>query len=757
VDKYQDRIGSIFQGRYKLVGFLGRGGMGAVYLCDDLRLPGKRWALKEMVVYDPTMQDQVEESFKREAAMLSRLRHRNLPMIIDYFIEGRCQYLVMEFISGETLARLIQREGPMEQAQSLRWALELAQVLDYLHSQDNPIIFRDLKPENVIISEDRHIRLVDFGLARQFERSKLRDTQASGSVGYAPPEQWEDSQQTDARSDIYSLGATLFFILTARPPSPIYGSQRIRPYRPDLDTDIEAIVMKCLQPQPSDRYGKVGELIRDLLLWLSKNAESQGEIPADAPTRPEPQKFGIVKPVPTVFLTRVPRERALRKLWPTLLVASFFYLVGLALGAPGYWASRPPPLALGSGIDGIWLATQPEKDHAKQLIAAGNFTEAVAVLDQLLLKYPEDAEARILENNSYAPLQGKPLYHIPVICPLTGPDHEGRQMLPGLGLAQKEINARGGVRGHLLALDLMDNECKLDRTIAIAQQLCKRVDCQIVLGPWTSQQVLAAAPLFESAGLPAVAPAASDPRVWEAGRYILVTSDTDATRLEALAKYFSSAGFHNGVVLYNEDDLASRSVDTQFIDLFSKTNGQILQNLPYPENDVDFSGLVEKVKDLPADFVFVADFRAHAVIQLCHQLRRAGVRLPIGAEVSVFNPADIAEGGADLDGLLMATTLHPDSKDPKIHEFVRKFTDLYGKLTPSHRDSYCYDAMNVVAEAIEQVGFERKKLDDYLSSLGETRPPAQGVTGPFSPGRRLDRRQAVVVQLKSGRYTLLDN
>jgi serine/threonine protein kinase len=275
VDKYQDRIGSIFQGRYKLVGFLGRGGMGAVYLCDDLRLPGKRWALKEMVVYDPTMQDQVEESFKREAAMLSRLRHRNLPMIIDYFIEGRCQYLVMEFISGETLARLIQREGPMEQAQSLRWALELAQVLDYLHSQDNPIIFRDLKPENVIISEDRHIRLVDFGLARQFERSKLRDTQASGSVGYAPPEQWEDSQQTDARSDIYSLGATLFFILTARPPSPIYGSQRIRPYRPDLDTDIEAIVMKCLQPQPSDRYGKVGELIRDLLLWLSKNAESQ--------------------------------------------------------------------------------------------------------------------------------------------------------------------------------------------------------------------------------------------------------------------------------------------------------------------------------------------------------------------------------------------------------------------------------------------------------------------------------------------------
>ena len=198
--------------RYRVVRFVGRGGMGAVYLCEDLRLPGKQWALKEMILHDPGVAEQVRDSFQREAQFLAGLRHRSLPLIVDVFsIEDR-QYLVMEFIHGETLAQRVENQGVPSDTTALSWALELAQVLDYLHRQDRPIIFRDLKPENIIITDDGHVKVIDFGLARHFEPGKRRDTQASGTVGYAPPEQWEDSGQSDPRSDIYSLAATLFYV-----------------------------------------------------------------------------------------------------------------------------------------------------------------------------------------------------------------------------------------------------------------------------------------------------------------------------------------------------------------------------------------------------------------------------------------------------------------------------------------------------------------------------------------------------------------
>lgn len=171
--------------RYRVVRFVGRGGMGAVYLCEDLRLPGKQWALKEMILHDPGVAEQVRDSFQREAQFLAGLRHRSLPLIVDVFsIEDR-QYLVMEFIHGETLAQRVENQGVPSDTTALSWALELAQVLDYLHRQDRPIIFRDLKPENIIITDDGHVKVIDFGLARHFEPGKRRDTQASGTVGYA--------------------------------------------------------------------------------------------------------------------------------------------------------------------------------------------------------------------------------------------------------------------------------------------------------------------------------------------------------------------------------------------------------------------------------------------------------------------------------------------------------------------------------------------------------------------------------------------
>ena len=760
MESIHNKIGAVLQGRYRIVGFLGRGGMGAVYQCEDLRLSGKRWAVKEMLVFDPASQEQIEESFKREAQMLSRLRHRNLPMIVDYFIEESKQYLVMECIEGENMAQVIQREGQSTELQAMRWALELSQVLDYLHRQEKPVIFRDLKPDNIIITEDRHIKLVDFGLARQFDPGKRRDTQASGSVGYAPPEQWEDAAQTDERSDVYSLGATLFYVLTGRPPSPVYGSQRLRPFRPNLDTGCEAIVLKCLQPDPSQRYANSGELIRDLLLWLSKqphqNSDGAGR-QADAPASTTEMILDHPDPLPTVFLppSRPPLTSPWLLRW--LQSTTLIFLAAASLGLHQFWANKAPPPVIQDPLQKILDSSADEKQKAKALIADKDYTKAINELDSLITRYPEDAEAQILSQNTYVVFQNKPYYRIPVLTSTSGSDHEGVQLYPGLAMAQKKINQSGGVRNHQLYLDLYDCASRQDQAIEMAGEIVKDPAYQIVLGPWTSQQVIATAPIFDHAEIPALAPAASDPRVREAGRHIFTASESDTQRIERIAHYLWSNGWKRVAVFWAQDSVVSRSEQELFETAFNKLGGQLPVQKTYNTTDVDFSSQLEALDQQSVDAVFLAEYRSDVVLRFCRQLRREHPDMPLATQVVAFSSSVVLEGGRDVDGLITSTYFHPDANTPRIHDFVSQFSTQFGSLKPSHREANAYDSLMLIADGISSVGFDRKALTQYLSEIGQKRPAYPGVSGDFAPGFRLDKRTPYLVQIRDGQYRLLDN
>lgn len=209
-------------GRYVIQGPLGRGGMGAVYAGIDTRLGDKRVAIKEMSTAGLGSKDELRQAisgFKQEATMLAHLSHRNLPKVTDNFEEGGRQYLVMELVDGQTLEDLLkQRSQPFPVDQVVDWSEQLCDVLGYLHKQTPAIIFRDLKPANIMLDRQGVIKLIDFGIARHFKPGKQSDTMAFGSVGYAPPEQY-GKQQTDARSDIYALAATLHQLLTLRDPA----------------------------------------------------------------------------------------------------------------------------------------------------------------------------------------------------------------------------------------------------------------------------------------------------------------------------------------------------------------------------------------------------------------------------------------------------------------------------------------------------------------------------------------------------------
>ncbi len=212
----------VLKQRYMILGPAGRGGFGAVYKATDLDFGGRLVAIKEMSQNSLSPQELVaaEDALKREALMLANLQHPNLPRIYDQFTDGGRSYLVMDYIEGETLeqhlADLGKKRLPIDKV--LEIGLQLCSVLDYLHTRQPPIIFRDLKPSNIMLTPGEHIYLIDFGIARHFKPGQKKDTTALGSSGYAAPEQYGRSQTT-ARADVYSLGATLHQLITGDDPS----------------------------------------------------------------------------------------------------------------------------------------------------------------------------------------------------------------------------------------------------------------------------------------------------------------------------------------------------------------------------------------------------------------------------------------------------------------------------------------------------------------------------------------------------------
>ena len=222
VDTASLRIPSLLKQRYRLVSLAGRGGMGAVYKATDIELGNRLLAVKEMSEHGLNGQEKAEavKGFKREALMLAGLQHANLPRIYDHFLENGRWYLVMDFIAGETLEAYLRRipghKLPLEEV--LDYGIQLCAVLEYLHTRQPPIIFRDLKPANLMRSDEGQLYLLDFGIARHFKPGQESDTGAFGSPGYAAPEQYGPNQTTP-RTDIYNLGALLHQLLTGKDPA----------------------------------------------------------------------------------------------------------------------------------------------------------------------------------------------------------------------------------------------------------------------------------------------------------------------------------------------------------------------------------------------------------------------------------------------------------------------------------------------------------------------------------------------------------
>jgi serine/threonine-protein kinase len=267
--------GTVLRERYKIIAPVGQGGMGAVYRAADLRLEGRVCAIKE-VCPDPDATPealaQSQEQFHREAFTLARLDHPNLPKVSDTFTEGEREYLVMDFVGGRELRDLMEeqrRQGQfLDERQVLQWADQLCDALGYLHNQDPPVLHRDIKPANIKLTPGGLIKLVDFGLVKLLAADDARTItvlQGRGTVAYTPMEQYGgDTGHTDARSDVYSLGATLYHLLTNQPPA--NAKQRFlkpdaleipRAVNPHISPATERAILTAIAMHPDQRPSNV--------------------------------------------------------------------------------------------------------------------------------------------------------------------------------------------------------------------------------------------------------------------------------------------------------------------------------------------------------------------------------------------------------------------------------------------------------------------------------------------------------------------
>lgn len=259
------QVGSLVDGKYKILSEIGHGGMSVVYMAINEKA-NKTWAIKEVRKDGKMDFNTVRQGLLAEIDTLKKLNHPNLPSIVDVIEDEDSFVIVMDYIEGRSLDKIIEENGAQPESVVVEWAKQLCDVFGYLHSRTPAIIYRDMKPANVMLKPDGNIMVIDFGTAKNFEID-LGETTGIGTIGYAAPEQYIGSGlgRTDARTDIYCLGITLYHLLTnVDPCKNLISDKSIRAVNPALSRGLDEIIVKCTQQQPADRYQSCAELMYDL-------------------------------------------------------------------------------------------------------------------------------------------------------------------------------------------------------------------------------------------------------------------------------------------------------------------------------------------------------------------------------------------------------------------------------------------------------------------------------------------------------------
>ena len=380
--------GTLLSSRYRIKSVLGQGGMGAVYLATMEALGGKQVAVKEMELkgFSREELDQAVKQFNKEASFLANLDHPNLVQVTDFFIEADKHYLVMAYVKGQTLQEKLRAYGKPFTWEMLKpYAEPLVDVLHYLHTQNPPILFRDLKPSNIMVEETGRLRLIDFGIARTAQAGDKTSTflQGTGTSGFSPIEQYGGAQSTDQRSDIYALGATLYYVLTGKiPPDAVarisQNKALIPPsqHQPGLPAGVDELLVKALGLRQPDRQSSMAEFKQQMMAIKSAAIDAEGAT----------EDFGVL---PAVGESTKPKPE-------TVVPTPAAVVPAAASVAP---AASPPSQPKSQSIMVEMFPTaptaRPQQNNTPWLIGLGSMAvAALAIFGMVSTYFPKDPEAK---------------------------------------------------------------------------------------------------------------------------------------------------------------------------------------------------------------------------------------------------------------------------------------------------------------------------------------------------------------------------
>jgi branched-chain amino acid transport system substrate-binding protein len=731
-------LGQVLNNRYRIINLLGQGGFGAVYRAWDTHL-NVLCAVKQNFETSP----QAASRFNHAATILTRLRHPNLPKVTDSFsLPGQGQYLVMEYIEGEDLqVKLEKVDGPLAEAQVLAWADQILDALEYIHNQEPPIIHRDIKPANIRITSKGQAVLVDFGIAefRNLAQNNFAEAQAV-TPGYSPYEQYSLGS-TDARTDIYALGATLYTLLTG---SELQESvlrlvdDQVKPaseINSALSGSTSRAIQKAIQADPRQRWQTAAEFkaaLRGQPLSEATSAEltdlvAVGTLPLTRPAR-SGASDPIVLPDSIADKTRAEDNRLdhLIGISILLILVAAVIFAGLYLTDPFGWLGKDAPTR--GTLSWAQYAT-------RTALAATPVTGA-------------SNEATTDTHSAARPKADGTLY-IGLMAPLTGSVPTfGLSTKEGADLAVKEWNARGGVLGKKIELVILDSRCEAEAAVEAANRLIFEEGIHYIIGEVCSRASIPVSEVANQNHVLMVSPASTNPAVTvdEAGKtkpYVFRACFIDPFQGQVMAKFAMSQGHRTAFILYEQDNEYSLGLGDAFEEVFTAQGGRIVGKESHLASTSDFSAILRQVIDSRAEVLFVPNYYP-IVNQVGRQAKAMGV-------TAVLMGGD----GWDSPGLDLTAveggffTNHFDMLDtrPILVKWLRRYGSAYNIKNPDEVAALTYDAVNLLLATIEKVGVD----DPVLAAERMAQMHWAGVTGDiYFDAQHNPIKSATVLAIRQG-------
>jgi branched-chain amino acid transport system substrate-binding protein len=741
--------GTVLIDRYRIVRLLGQGGFGAVYRVWDLHLNAP-YALKENLDASP----EATRQFAREAQILANLHHPHLPRVTDHFsIPDQGQYLVMEFVEGEDLEEKrctsdCMPKGSLPVSQVMTWILQIMDALEYLHQQNPPIIHRDIKPANIRITPQGKACLVDFGIAKIFS-PLLKTTIGARAItpGYSPLEQYGQGV-TDARSDIYALGATLYVLLTGQTPpestarawnDPLLPAGQLNP---SLSPAVSQAINKAMKADPADRWQNIAEL-RQALQQAAPTPAPVGA--AHLPTVKEvAPDVVLVSPVKLVAAT-TPMEAAL----------------------PAQPASREniPPTRV----------VPPKRKSPRLLLLVGGavlflcvgFIIAANILGKLFgFSYPTATSGSALVTNPTKPSASIPTLvpystsgplKIGLLAPLTGSvSGFGKSAMEGAVMAVQEWNDKGGVLGRQILLLPEDSQCKGDIATSAANKLIVQQGVKYLVGDICSNGSIPVAEIANQNNVVQISPTSTNRAVTEDSSgntrpYTFRACFIDLVQGEAMARFAIQQGYKSVFIMSDDYNEYVTGLADAFQITFGEAGGRIAGRASHTAQTTDFSTTLDKVAASGADILYIPDY--YQIVNLvAAQAKKRGLKAVLMGGDG-WDSADLDLKA--LEGGFFSNHYSPDDKRPIFQEWVKRYgsnmVDEQGKpKMPDAIATLTYDATNMLLEAIRQAGED--KVGRVVYSMAKLH--WEGVSGTMSFDEHHNPvKPVVIVSIRGGRMT----